>query len=132
MNFNALNRKPYYFAKRDEVVELVGGFKKTEEGNWETDPIRIKDLYINPKSDFGPQPVVVCYDLKFDEEHDVVAFNMPDHMLHACEDLVKDAPTMSCIKRGDAAVILYKYEIPDKQDKRQMMQCVGAKWTNWD
>lgn len=133
MKFSSLNRKPNYYADREEMVTILGGFKKTEDGSLETDPVRIKDLYMNTKSEFGPQPVAICFDLESpDPDCDAVAFNFPQHMNHSVEALLKDEQAVAAIKRGAAGVKFYEYEIADKKDKSKTMKCVGVRWVDWE
>lgn len=69
---------------------------------------RVRALYINNKSKFGPAPVVIT---------DTAFVNLPKHMLDTVQAMIKDREVVKYINDGYAGFVIQTYVPKNYPDK---------------
>lgn len=80
--------------------------------------IKVDGLYINKKGKYNPHPVAINVD-------DGLLIDLPEHMTKVVEDILKDAESISLIKKGVVGLRAKKY-----RDKKYNKNCYSAEWVD--
>ena len=80
--------------------------------------IKVDGLYINKKGKYNPHPVAINVD-------DGLLIDLPEHMTEVVEDILKDAESISLIKKGVVGLRAKKYK-----DKKYKKTCYSAEWVD--
>ena len=81
-------------------------------------PIKVDGLYINNKSDYGPHPVAI------NKDHGLL-IDFPSHMTDVVNEILKDAESISLIKKGCVGLRAQKYT-----SKKFNKVCYGVEWVD--
>ena len=80
--------------------------------------VKVDGLYINKKGKYNPHPVAINVD-------DGLLIDLPEHMTEVVEDILKDAESISLIKKGVVGLRAKKYK-----DKKYNKTCYSAEWVD--
>lgn len=98
-DFNFMKLETMYAERGDNVVKVDG-------------------LYINKKGKYNPHPVAINVD-------DGLLIDLPEHMTEVVEEILKDAESISLIKKGVVGLRAKKYK-----DKKYNKTCYSAEWVD--
>lgn len=80
--------------------------------------VKVDGLYINKKGKYNPHPIAINVD-------EGLLIDLPEHMTEVVEDILKDAESISLIKKGAVGLRAKKYK-----DKKYNKTCYSAEWVD--